>query len=133
MKAAIQNFPKSITDSFIHLLRSLSSDRAIASSKTGSPENTIKSFLFQIPGAALFLKAIQYVLKSPSSSFLLFHLSFSDLSYKAAPMQAVADQVGIPLFYVMQDVHFLLDSVVFLHFSQSTSRRTSESPTTKSN
>jgi hypothetical protein len=58
---------------------SLSCDRSVASSKLSSPKSAILSFLLQLPVSSCFLKFIQQLLMSPSSSSCLANLSFSDV------------------------------------------------------
>jgi len=59
---------KSTDDKFIHSFSSLSYDRSKASSKASSPRSAIQSFLLQMRVSSFFLKVIQYLHTSSSSS-----------------------------------------------------------------
>jgi len=48
----------------------------VPASKTSSPDSVIQCFPFQVPVSSPFLKFIQYLLKSSSSSSRPFYLSF---------------------------------------------------------
>ena len=61
---------------FILSFCSLSYDRSVASSKASSPQSAIQCFLFQFTVSSLFLKVIQQLLTSSSSSFRHFYPSF---------------------------------------------------------
>jgi len=61
--------------------------QAPAPSKASSPHSAILWFHFQIPVSSLFLNIIPWLLKSSSSSFRPFNLSFNNVFYKAVPRQ----------------------------------------------
>ena len=66
-------------DVIINLLRSLSCDRPLASSKVSSPGSVVQCFLFQILEPSLFRKIIQQLIMS-SSFPLLFPSILSSIS-----------------------------------------------------
>ena len=86
----------------------LSYDRSTASSKASSPRSASQCFLFQLPVISLFLKVIQQLLTSSSSSFhhlyTTLYLFFDNVFLMAVPTQDVANPVGLPPFYCMQDI-----------------------------
>ena len=61
-----------------------------------------------------FLKVIQQLLTSSSSSYRLFYLSCNNVFQKAVAMQCVANPTSLPLFQCMQDIPFLFLSVQHL-------------------
>jgi hypothetical protein len=78
-----------------HSFCSLSYDKSIASSKASSPQGAIQCFLFKFPVSSRFLKVIQYLFTSSSSSYCHFYLSFSNMFYKLVPMQDVTNPVSL--------------------------------------
>ena len=79
---------------------SLSYDRSKASCKASSPHSAIQSFLFQMKVSSPFLKVIQQLPTSSSSSFCHFYppfyLSFSNLLQKTVSTQNVTNPVRLP-------------------------------------
>jgi len=63
----------------ITTIKFLSYERSIASSQTSSPERASQCLLSQFTVSFRFLKVIQQLLKSSSSSSRLFYLSFSNV------------------------------------------------------
>jgi hypothetical protein len=59
------------------MISHLSCDGSVDSSKASSP-----FFVFQLTASFLFLKVIQQLLRSPSSSSIPFHLSFNNVLQK---------------------------------------------------
>ena len=94
--------------STIHSFCGLSYERSTTASKASLPQSVIQCFLFQFPVSSLFLKVIQQLLTSSSSSS--FYLSFSFVQ-KAVPMQDVTSPVSLPFIYCMQDTPLLLASM----------------------
>jgi hypothetical protein len=75
----------------IKYTRRASCDRSIHS--LFQSEFSTECFIFPLPGSSRFLKAIQSLLTSYSSSSRLFYLSFNNLFQKAVPTQDVTNPV----------------------------------------
>ena len=92
----------------------LSYDRSKDSSKTSCPHSAIQSFLVQMRVSSPFLKVIQQLPTSSSSSSCYFHppffLSFTNPLQKLVSMQNVTNPVSLPFTYLMQDIPLLPDS-----------------------
>jgi hypothetical protein len=90
---------------FIHSFLSLPYDGSTASSKASSPPCAIQYFHFQFPVSFRFLKMIQWLLTSSSSSsrnfYPSFYLSFNSVVQKAVPTQDVTNTASLPAFYFM--------------------------------
>jgi len=65
-----------LPSTLIHSFSSLSYDKSKASSKAGSPHSAIQSFLFQMKVSSPFLKVIQWLPTSSSSSSCHFYPPF---------------------------------------------------------
>ena len=98
---------------FLHSSRGLSYDRFTTSSKTNSPVSAIQCFLLQLPVSPLFLKIMQQLLTSSSSSCHPFPASFNNVFQKAVSTQVVTNPVSLPSFYFMQDIPLLLNSTQY--------------------
>ena len=89
-------------------------DRSKASSKASSPHSAIQNFLLQMGVSSPFLKVIQQLPTSSSSSSCHFYpplyLSFNNPLYKAVYTQIVTNPDRLPFTYFMQDIPLLLDS-----------------------
>ena len=88
----------------IHSFSSLSYDRSKASSKASSPFSVISSFLLQMRESSPFLKVIQSLLTSSSSSSCHFYPAFDAQWIKNILVQAYIsshmaseDKVAYPL------------------------------------
>ena len=106
--------------SFIHSFRSLSYNRSKASSKSSSPYTAIQSLLLQMRVCFPFLKVIQQLPTSSSSSchfYHLFYLSFNNPLQKAVSKKIVTNPVSLPFIYFMQDIPLLLDSKQYIFIS----------------
>jgi hypothetical protein len=90
-----------------HSFISLTYDKSIASLKASSPV-----YPLSVSSIIFFLKVIQYLLTSSSSSSRPFYLSFNHVFQKAVPMQDVTNPVSLPSFYCMYDVPFFFASFV---------------------
>ena len=104
-----------------HSFSSLSYDRSKASSKANSPHSGIWSFLLQMTVSSPFLKVIQQLPTSSSTSSCHFYpplyLSFSNPLQKAVSTQNVTNPVRLPFTYFMQDIPLLLDSKQYIFIS----------------
>jgi hypothetical protein len=83
----------------VHSFSSLSYDRSKTSSKASSPYSAIQSFLLQMRLSFAFLKFIQWLSTSSSSSSFYFYpplFSFSNPFYKAVSTQNVTNPVRLP-------------------------------------
>ena len=100
----------------LYSLCGLSYDMCIASKKASSPQGAIQCFLFQFPISSLFLKIIQQLFTSSSSSSRHFYsslyLPFNNVFQKAVPTKDVTDQVSPPSVCCMQDIPLLSDYVI---------------------
>jgi hypothetical protein len=115
-----------------------SCDRSLASFTVSSAQIVIQCFHFQCAVSPRFLKVIQWLLTSSSSSsghfYLSFYISFKNVFYKTVPTQEVTNSVSLPSFlpsvYCMKKIPFLLDCVSFLFF-RTTSPNELLSPASK--
>ena len=93
---------------------SLSYDWFIASSKLNSSQIAVQCFLFQFSISFVFLKVIQYLLASSSSSrhfYPSLYFTFNDVFYKAVSKQCVTNRFTLPSFYCTQDIPLHLHSM----------------------
>ena len=108
-------------ETFIHSHSSLSYDRSKASSKASSSHSAIQSFLLQMRVSSPFLKVIQQLPTSSSSSSCHFYsplyLSFCNPLQKAVSTQNLTNPVRLPFTYFMQDIPLLLDSEQYIFIS----------------
>ena len=83
----------------------LPNDRSIVSSRVSSTGSAIQCFVVQFTVISLFLKVIQQLLTSSSSSSLTFYpslyFSFNNLFQKAIPTQYVTNPVSLPSFLLL--------------------------------
>ena len=85
-----------------HSFRSVSCDRSIASSSKANPPHIASwRFLVQFPVSTSFLKVIQWLLASSSSSSRPFCLSFNNVCWKAVPTQEGMKQLPFLLFIAL--------------------------------
>ena len=92
-------------------------DRSVTFSKASSSESANQCFLFQFALSSHFFKIIQQLfnisfLTFPSHISFSYH-SFSNMFWKAVPVQNVTIAVSLPSLYCVQDVPFLLDSMQY--------------------
>jgi len=92
-----------VIHSLIQSFRSLPYDRSTASSEASSLQCAIQCFHFQFPLSFRFLRVIQWLLTSTSSSsrnfYPFFYLSFNSVVQNAVPTQDVTNTVSLPAFY----------------------------------
>ena len=95
-----------LLDDDINSYSSLSYDRSKASSKTSSPHSAIQSFLLHMRVSSPFLKVIQQLPTSSSSSsshfYPHFYLSFNNLFQKAVSTLNMTNPVILPFNYTRQ-------------------------------
>ena len=108
----------SFIHSFIHSVGCLTTDpQAILKRALQRARSSASSFNFQYP---VFLKAIQQLLTSSSSSSRYFYpslyLSLNNIFQKAVPSQDVNKSVSLLSLYCTKDIPLLLGSYVTLHF-----------------
>ena len=101
---------------FIHSFSSVSYDRS-----NTSPLSAIQSFLLQMRVSSPFLKVMQQLLTSSSSSschfYSAFYLSFNNLLQKAVSTQNVTNPVSLPFTYFIQDIPLILDCKYYFFIS----------------
>ena len=110
--------PRSYIQYYIQSSCSLSNRRFIVSSKGFSPQRAIYRSRFQLSVSSLFLKVIQYVLTSSSSSSRHFFPLYFLQEHASVPTHDVSNPVSLSFFLTVRRKFFPpWHYVIPLHFS----------------